>query len=84
MNTQKIAITVPNSLISMVDEISQRKGVSRSKFISGVLREKVLDEKDRLLKEAYDRIFSDDLVRKEQIDTAEWFAGADTNEGQEW
>jgi len=84
MNTQKVAITVPKDLIVMVDKISKLKGISRSKYISELLREKVRDEKDRQLREAYNRVFSDDLIQKEQLDTAEWFEGSGNNEGQGW
>ena len=84
MNTQKVAITVPKDLIVLVDEISRKKGLSRSKFISKTLREIVLTEKDRQLREAYDRVFSDDSIRKEQIDTSESFEVTGSNEGQGW
>ncbi|MCP4682093.1 MAG: hypothetical protein GY864_07155 [Desulfobacterales bacterium] len=84
MNTQKVAITVPKDLILIVDEISRSKGISRSKFISRVLSEKIHDEKDRQLREAYDRVFSDYAIRKEQLDTSEWFEGSGNNEGQRW
>ena len=84
MNTQKVAITVPEDLVIMVDEISRKKGMSRSKFISSVLRERVLNEKDRQLMEAYNKVFSDDAIRKEQIETAEWFEGAGSKGGQGW
>ena len=84
MNTKKVAITVPKDLIVLVDEISRLKGISRSMFISRVLREKLQEEKDQQLKEAYNRVFSDDSIRKEQIDTAEWFEGSGNNEGQGW
>jgi len=82
MNTQKVAITVPKDLIATIDEISRLKGISRSKFISEVLSEKVRDEQDRQLIEAYDRVFSDDAIRKEQIDTAEYSEGSGNDEGQ--
>ena len=84
MNTQKVAITVPKDLIAIIDEISRLKGISRSKFISEVLSEKIRDEKDRQLREAYDRVFSDDAIRKEQIDTAEHSEGSGKDEGQRW
>ena len=84
MNTKKVAITVPKKLIATIDEISRLKGISRSKFISEVLSEKVRDEMDRQLRDAYDRVFSDDSIRKEQLDTAEWFEGSGNNEGQGW
>ena len=84
MNTQKVAITVPKDLIVLVDEISRAKGISRSKFISKTLREKILSEKDRQLRNAYDAVFSDNSIRKEQRDTSVWFEGTGNNEGQGW
>ena len=84
MNTQKVAITIPAELVIMIDNISKQKGMSRSKYISTVLREKVRNEKERLRKEAYNRVFSDELIRKEQLETATWFEGTGSKEGQEW
>ena len=45
MNTQKIAITMPKDLVAMIDEMSTQKGISRSKFISLVLKERIKAEK---------------------------------------
>ena len=84
MHTQKVAITIPKELVTMIDVISKRKGLSRSKFISTVLREKLTSERNRLIKDAYDRVFSDQSVRKEQLNWARWFEGLGTEEGQEW
>ena len=84
MNTQKVAITVPKDLIMVVDEISRLKGMSRSKFITRVLFEEVQNEKDRNLKAAYNNVFSDESIRKEQLDTVEWFEGSGNDEGQGW
>jgi len=84
MNTQKVAITIPAELVAMIDNISKQKGMSRSKYISTVLREKVLNEKERQIKDAYNRVFSDELIRKEQLETAMWFEGSGSKEGQEW
>jgi len=84
MNTQKVAITVPKDLIMVVDEISRLKGISRSKFITKVLLEEVQNEKDRNLKEVYNKVFSDESIRKEQLDTVEWFEGSGNDEGQGW
>ena len=84
MNTQKVAITVPKDLIIIVDEISREKGISRSRFISGVLREKVMDEKEQKLRDAYNKVFSDDSIRKEQLETCEWFEQSGDNEAQGW
>jgi metal-responsive CopG/Arc/MetJ family transcriptional regulator len=84
MNTQKVAITIPIDLVAMVDEMSKERGMSRSKYISSVLREKILNEKERQLKYAFNQVFSDDSIRKEQLETASWFEGTGSKAGQEW
>ncbi len=84
MNTAKVAITMPKDLVTIIDTLSKQTGISRSKYISNVLREKVLHEQERILKEKYDNIFSDDEIKKEQLDTSKWFEGNDVVEGQEW
>ena len=84
MNTQKVAITIPTDLVVIIDDISRQLGLSRSKYISTVLREKVLSEKERQIKDSYNRIFSDDSIKKEQLQTAIWFDGTGNQGGQEW
>ena len=84
MNTQKVAITIPTELVTIIDAITKQKGISRSKFISNVLREKISDEKNKQIKDAYNRIFSDEKIRKEQLESTSWFEGTGHNEGQEW
>ncbi len=84
MNTQKVAITVPKDLIMMVDDISKKKGLSRSKFISLIIKEKILSERDKKIKAVYNSVFSDKSIRQEQQNTANWFDGAGSEKGQEW
>ena len=84
MGTQKVAITVPTELVAMIDDISKQKGISRSRLISNILKEKILNEKEKQIKATYNRVFSDALILKEQIDTASWFEGAGNKKGQEW
>ena len=84
MPTEKVAITIPSDLVSMIDDIRSKRGVSRSKFITLLLREKIMDEKAREIREAYDRVFSDESVVREQLDTAAWLEGSGKDEGQEW
>lgn len=84
MNTQKVAITVPTDLLTIIDDISKQKGMSRSRFISTILREKVVQEKEKRIKAAYNRVFSDELILKEQIETASWLEGTGSKKGQEW
>jgi len=68
MNTQKVAITIPAEILAMIDKISRQLGLSRSRYISILLQEKLSDVMEKRLKEAYDRVFSDDAVRKEQLE----------------
>ncbi len=84
MNTRKVAITIPADLVSTIDQISKQRGISRSKYISTVLHERMINEKERQLKEAFNSIFSDKAIRKEQLETSLWFDGAGNKEGQEW
>ena len=84
MNTQKVAITMPIDLLKTIDDISKKKGISRSRYISIILREKILDEKERQIKASYNRVFSDELILREQLETASWLEGAGSKEGQEW
>ena len=84
MNTQKVAITVPTDLVAMIDSIIKQLGISRSKFISTVLREKLLDERARHLKDVYDRVISDKEIREGQLETSIWFEGSNSKEGQRW
>jgi metal-responsive CopG/Arc/MetJ family transcriptional regulator len=84
MNTQKVAITMPIDLLRTIDDISKKRGISRSRYISIILREKILDEKERQIKASYNRVFSDELILREQLETASWLEGAGSKEGQEW
>ena len=84
MYTQKVAITIPKDLIIMIDNISKKRGLSRSKFISTVLKEKLISERNRHIKEAYDHVFSDESIKEEQLNCTNWFEGLEIEEGQEW
>ncbi|MEJ2024247.1 MAG: ribbon-helix-helix protein, CopG family [Deltaproteobacteria bacterium] len=84
MNTEKVAITMPSDLVAMIDTLSRQQKVSRSKFISRALREKLMEERRRHLRESYDRVFSDNDISKEQLETAKWFEGSGNKAGQEW
>jgi metal-responsive CopG/Arc/MetJ family transcriptional regulator len=84
MNTDKIAISMPSDMLSVIDRIRTKRGVSRSKFITLLLREKLMDEQEREVRAAYDRVFSDPAVAKEQLETAAFLDGTGKEEGQEW
>ena len=84
MNTKKIAITVPKDLIVTIDLLSLEKGVSRSKYITDILREKISKDENDKIKAVYDRIFSDVTIAEEQLATAREFESSGKEEGQEW
>jgi len=84
VHTKKVAITIPNNILIMIDNISQAKGVSRSKFITTMLEKKLVEEKAAYLKSAYDCVFEDDAIRQEQRSTALWFDNTGNEGGQEW
>ena len=72
MTTQKVAITIPKDILEKIDDISAKLGLSRSKYISTLLQEKLSEVIENQLKEAYDRVFSDDAIQKEQVEPTEW------------
>jgi metal-responsive CopG/Arc/MetJ family transcriptional regulator len=84
MHTQKVAVTIPKDIIIIIDKMSKQEGMSRSKFISRILREKVREKEEKKLTNAFNIVFDDESIRKEQLETAEWFEGSGNNEGQAW
>jgi metal-responsive CopG/Arc/MetJ family transcriptional regulator len=65
-NTKKVAMTIPGDLLATIDEMSSQQGVSRSRLISRLLREKLVEEQNRNLRSAYDQLFSDKTICLEQ------------------
>ncbi len=84
MGTQKVAITIPDDVIGIIDIISKKEGVSRSKYISQVLRNKIKEDHAKRLTSIYNDVFSDESIRKEQLETSEWFEGSGNSEGEKW
>lgn len=67
VNTKKIAMTIPEDLLGEIDEMSKLRGISRSRLISDLLREKLIDEQNHSLRSAYDEVFSDETMCEEQV-----------------
>ena len=84
MNVQKVAISLPPDLLASIDNIRKKKGLSRSRYISSLLGEKISAEKNKEIKKAYNAVFSDEKIRKEQLETARFYEGAGWDEGDEW
>jgi metal-responsive CopG/Arc/MetJ family transcriptional regulator len=83
-NTQKVAITMPTGLIKKIDTLSKRRGLSRSRYITLAVSDMIEGEKKLLITESYNRIFSDEIIQKEQLETAKSFEGLGMEGGQEW
>ena len=66
VNTRKVAMTIPEDLLREIDELSNQRGISRSRLISELLREKLIEEQNHTLRCAYDEVFSNDIVCREQ------------------
>ena len=73
MNTVKVAITVPKSVLQIVDRYASQKKVSRSKFISRTLDVSMKILLEREVARSYDEVFEDEDVRSEQRDFTEMF-----------
>ena len=84
MHTQKIAITIPRHIVATIDEMSKQKGLSRSRLISIIIKEKIVEEKKKQVKEAYDRVFSDESICQEQLDWTRLQEETAAEEWQEW
>jgi len=67
VNTRKVAMTIPEDLLREIDELSNQRGISRSRLISELLREKLIDEQNHTLRCAYDEVFSDEAICQEQV-----------------
>ena len=84
MNTKKVAITIPSDLLKIIDNIRSEQSLSRSKFITLLLRQKILEERSLQIRQSYDRVFSDETIVREQLETAGWLDDSGSDEGQEW
>ena len=84
MTTVKVAITMPKELVREVDAVRKEEEISRSGYITRIVREAVRAERKERLKAAYDRVFSDPEIVKEQKEVALFFDNSGNNKGQEW
>jgi metal-responsive CopG/Arc/MetJ family transcriptional regulator len=67
VNTKKVAMTIPEDLLGEIDEMSRQRGVSRSRLISDLLREKLVQEQNQSPRSAYDEVFSNEAICQEQV-----------------
>lgn len=70
---RKTAISVPERLLAQVDAAAKVRGESRSKFIQRLLMEAVRSRRDADVRRRIDALFSEELVRREQLRGAREF-----------
>jgi len=67
--------------MTSIDYNKKRAGTEKKNYESLI---EMINDRNRYIKDAYDRIFSDKALRKEQRLSARWFEGLETKDGQEW
>ena len=71
MAVRKTAIALPEELLNEVDRAAADRGVSRSSYITSVLRQVVRLRRDAEITRRLDELFANDTVRAEQLHVAE-------------
>jgi hypothetical protein len=83
MAVRKFAISIPEDVMQEIDDAANARGVTRSRFISEVLRRTAKALTDADVTRRLDRLFADPSVTAEQRRTARAFR-APSNRGTEW
>ncbi|HEX4475853.1 MAG TPA: ribbon-helix-helix protein, CopG family [Polyangiaceae bacterium] len=76
MGVHKFAISIPVEVMEQIDEAAARRGVTRSRFISDVLRQAARARSDAEITRRLDEVFSDPEVTREQRRTSREFLAA--------
>ena len=71
MSAKKFAISVPEEVMDQVDRAARGRGVTRSRFISDVLRRVAHARRDAEVTRRIDELFADPKLQKEQKGTAD-------------
>jgi Ribbon-helix-helix protein, copG family len=84
MGAKKFAISVSEEVMEKVDRAAAERGVTRSRFISEVLRKVARARGDAEVTKRLDRLFSNPRLAEEQRATALEFRRAGSEIGTEW
>ncbi|MBX3274153.1 MAG: ribbon-helix-helix protein, CopG family [Sandaracinaceae bacterium] len=84
MPVKKIAISVPEDVARQVDEAAAARGVTRSRFITDVLRTAARARTDAEITRRLDELFADETVTREQRETARDYQQAAPKDGTQW
>lgn len=84
MTTMKVAISMPEELVREVDVVSKEKNLSRSGYITGLVKRAVRAGRREKIKAAYDKVFSDPEIIAEQNKISLAYDHSGSDKGQEW
>lgn len=84
MAVRKIAISVPEDVLARVDDAAAERGVTRSGFITEILRRVADAHRDAEIRRRVDEVFSDPEVAAEQRRTARATSAALAQSGEDW
>lgn len=84
MKAKKIAISVPADVIDEVDGAAKRRRVTRSAFITDILRRVARAKRDADITKQISDFFSDSEIAAEQSRTARDYRAVSSGIGTEW
>ena len=67
-----------------VDTLSKEAGVSRSKFITDIVKEKISNDENDKIQSMYNCVFSDESIAEEQLRFARDFESSGREDGRQW
>jgi len=73
MNAKKFAISIPAEVMKQVDRAARARQVTRSRFISDVLRKVAAARSDAEVSRRVNAVFEDEDVAREQVETSNAF-----------
>jgi metal-responsive CopG/Arc/MetJ family transcriptional regulator len=84
MRSKKIAISVPADVIEEVDDAAKYRYLTRSAFITDVLRRVARAKRDADITKRINELFSDPEIAAEQTRTARDYRAISAKIGTEW
>ncbi len=84
MPATKFAISVPTEVMQVVDRAARERGITRSRFISEVLRRVARAKNDSEISRRIDQALSDPDLVAEQRSTAAAYRRIQPPQGTEW
>jgi metal-responsive CopG/Arc/MetJ family transcriptional regulator len=84
MAVKKFAISIPEEVMARVDEAAAEWGITRSRFISNVLKRVALARSDAQITRRLNEVFGDPEIAREQKATSRALLRARRETGTAW